>query len=187
MIDNWPAGLEIASGNEDANQHLCFWLGSQIYALPVGEVQEIRAVGGWSALPGTPKWVLGAMNLRGLVIPLLDLRTRFAIEPAAQIAAAVLIVISAGKKLAGLAVDGVMDVTSLSQPAPRQGGAADRDGEARCVAGVAALGESVVIVLDAKALMGWEADSGGSAAHDRGEDGPGQPEPEGVEHVAMVR
>ena len=65
MIETWREAL---AGDREADerqcgQYLCFWLGAQSYALPVGEVQEIRATGAWSTLPGSPAWVLGVMKV----------------------------------------------------------------------------------------------------------------------------
>lgn len=148
MIETWQGAREQADGPEQpaAAQYLCFWLGTQSYALPVGEVREIRAMGSWCSLPGSPAWVLGAMNLRGLVIPLIDLRIRFSIAPAAPGVAPVLIVATAGGKLAGLVVDGVMDVADIAHEALRHGPEDEAASvEARCVTGVASLGDSVVI------------------------------------------
>ena len=78
MIGTWPDSGG-AAGGEDTGQYLCFWLGKQTYAMPVSEVHEIRAAAVWRELPWSPPWVLGVMNLRGLVIPLCDLRVRLAI------------------------------------------------------------------------------------------------------------
>jgi purine-binding chemotaxis protein CheW len=166
MIETWQQERTAeAEGPEPSLQYLCFWLGGQSYALPVAEVQEIRAVGSSSSLPGSPPWVLGVMNLRGLVIPLFDLRLRFAISaPAAGAAQApVLIVISANAKLAGLVVDGVMDVTDIA-PGAVHGSTHHSGADARCVAGVASLGESVVIVLNASELMNWDLAAPGEAS-----------------------
>ncbi len=156
MIEAWQNGAELEGEavREEAAQFLCFWLGSQTYALPVGEVQEIRATGAWSTLPGSPPWVLGVMAARG--------------------------------KLAGLVVDAVMDVTDIPKAAIRtaSGGATL---EARCVSGVASLGDSVVIILDAAALMIWEG-TPGAGAQDKDlqslAEGVGQ---EGENDVAVVQ
>jgi purine-binding chemotaxis protein CheW len=189
MIEAWQNGAELEGEavREEAAQFLCFWLGSQTYALPVGEVQEIRATGAWSTLPGSPPWVLGVMNLRGLVIPMFDLRMRFAIAAGEHSTAApVLIVVAARGKLAGLVVDAVMDVTDIPKAAIRtaSGGATL---EARCVSGVASLGDSVVIILDAAALMIWEG-TPGAGAQDKDlqslAEGVGQ---EGENDVAVVQ
>ena len=182
MIETWEAlGSQTSQQQEPAAQHLCFWLGEQSYALPVEQVQEIRATGAWSTLPGSPHWVLGVMNLRGLVIPLYDLRLRFGVAPGSQASAVpVLIVVAAKGKLAGLVVDGVMDVTDIPAASVRPAGGGSSM-EARCVAGVATLGQSVAIILDAGALMC--------------EDGPGREQSVAVEggerdggnDVAMVQ
>jgi purine-binding chemotaxis protein CheW len=178
MIEAWQTVPEARQAEEQTVQYLCFWLGAQTYALPVGEVQEIRATGTWSTLPGSPPWVLGVMNLRGLVIPLFDLRVRFSIAAGGETSAVpVLIVVAAQGKLAGLVVDGVMDVTDIPRSSlrPANSGA---NVEARCVSGVASLDDSVVIILDAAMLMSWEADTPSVIEG---------PEFEGANDVAMVQ
>lgn len=189
MIETWRESLA-ADENAPARpcgQYLCFWLGAQSYALPVGEVREIRAPGAWSTLPGSQAWVLGVMNLRGLVIPLLDLRLRFGIAADPSVSPApVLIVAALAGKLAGLLVDGVMDVAGIDDSAVRPAGAGSNL-ESRCVTGVASLGESVVIVLNASALLNWEAGPGGDGAPAgtgfRASDARRR---EGIDDVAMV-
>lgn len=153
MIDAWLTGNDHAP-IASAPQYLSFWLGEQCFALPVTEVQEIRAMGAWSTLPGSPAWVLGIMNLRGLVIPLIDLRLRFGIEPArAEAHSAVMIVVSAGGKLGALVVDGVRDVSDIAPESLRPAAGETGSAEARCVAAVATLEEEVVIVLDPMAVL----------------------------------
>jgi purine-binding chemotaxis protein CheW len=178
MIETWEPGPEPGTQSGGA-LYLCFWLGPQTYALPVEQVREIRATGAWSTLPGSPPWVLGVMNLRGLVIPLYDLRMRFSSAPAAPGAVPVLVVVAAGGKRAGLMVDGVMDVTEIAPECvrPRGGGSSP---EARCVTGVASLDDSVVIVLDAAALLNADLPGADCRALDA------RPM-EGEHDVAMVR
>lgn len=189
MIETWREAL---AGDREADerqcgQYLCFWLGAQSYALPVGEVQEIRATGAWSTLPGSPAWVLGVMNLRGLVIPLFDLRMRFGIAPDPSVSQApVLIVAALAGKLAGLVVDGVMDVADIEDSAVRPAGAGSSL-EASCVTGVASLGGSVVIVLNARALLHWEAGAGAASASGGNAFRSGDALREGIDDVAMVQ
>lgn len=178
--DDWQTPVEAAAGQPGAAPHLCFNLGEQSYALPVGQVQEIRAMGRVSRLPGSPPWLVGVMNLRGQVIPVSDLRLRFSIPLGAWSLAPVLIVVITGGKLAGLVVDGVLDVADLPPDSLRPPGE-DRRGEAACVTGVASLGDAVVIVLDAAPLLGLEA-MGPEAARAAME----VTDLKGIENVAVV-
>src|SRR5262245_13863764 len=95
----------------DAQQVLTFVLGSETYGVDILRVQEIR---GWSAvtrIPHAPAHVLGVLNLRGSIVPIVDLRMRFALERAEYTNVTVIIVLSvhsaSGKRPFGVFVDGV--------------------------------------------------------------------------------
>lgn len=162
-----------------ASQYLCCWLGGQCFALAVDAVREIRALGAWSVLPGGPAWVLGVMNLRGLVIPLIDLRIRLRLAPVEQDGPPVMVVVASGGKLAGLVVDGVQEVVELT--------VADRAGsghEVTCgpVEGLASMDGRVVVVLSIEAIVDgrkWDERPEGVSG------GPGGAEER--EYVELVR
>lgn len=155
MNDSWMREDSITNqvSSRPQSQYLCFWLGSQTYALPVGQVHEIRAVGAWSRLPGTPPWVLGVMNLRGLAIPLYDLRLRFEVTETTQASSPVMIIVGARGRLGGVIVDGVLDVTEIEDGALRSSDAGEDGSGPVAVKAVATWNDTVVIVLDGEALM----------------------------------
>src|SRR6201995_1470246 len=110
-------------------QVLTFVLGNETYGVDILRVQEIR---GWSAvtkIPHAPSHVLGVLNLRGSIVPIVDLRMRFALESVEYTAVTVIIVVSvispAGRRDFGAVVDGVSDVVDVNpaevKPAPELG------------------------------------------------------------------
>src|SRR5690348_10894150 len=101
-----------------SSQVLTFTLGSETYGVDILRVQEIR---GWTPvtrIPQTPPHVLGVLNLRGSIVPIVDLRMRFNLERAEYTAITVIIVLSVesavGRRDFGVVVDGVSDVVDIN-------------------------------------------------------------------------
>jgi purine-binding chemotaxis protein CheW len=99
---------------DDARQFLTFNLAGEEYGVGILTVKEIR---GWSAvtvIPHSAPWLLGVINLRGVVVPIIDLRIRFGLGDAAYNDTTVVIIINVDARLAGIVVDGVSDVITLA-------------------------------------------------------------------------
>src|SRR6201994_2763889 len=114
-----------------SHQVLTFVLGNETYGVDILRVQEIR---GWSSvtkIPQAPSHVLGVLNLRGSIVPIVDLRLRFELEQVEYTKVTVIIVLSVnssgGRREVGVVVDGVSDVVDLDptamKPAPDIGAA----------------------------------------------------------------
>lgn len=108
-----------------ARQLITFQLGEQVLGIDIMAIREIRAWSPATPLPNVPPYVRGVVNLRGVVLPVLDLRHRIgwgATEPTAR---HVIIVVRAGEQLQGLIVDAVNDIVAISpedvQPLPEVG------------------------------------------------------------------
>lgn len=114
------AQAETSKGKvREGNQFLSFYLGSEAYGIDILRVQEIR---GWESvrtLPDAPKHVKGVLDLRGIIVPIIDLRIRFGTpEPEYQTTTVVIIVAvksQQGQQLVGVVVDGVSDVLDASE------------------------------------------------------------------------
>lgn len=151
--DSREGGAEAAN---DTRQVLTFSLGGEIYGVDILRVKEIR---GWSPvtrLPQSPESMLGVLNLRGLIVPVLDLRVRFALESAEFTPATVIIVLSlrtaSGQRECGIVVDNVNDVVDIAtdgiKPAPSLSGG--NVGE--YIEGIATHDEQMLILLNAESL-----------------------------------
>src|SRR3954468_19705234 len=116
-------------GDNGTRQVLTFSLGGEVYGLDILRVKEIR---GWSPvtrIPQTPSSMLGVLNLRGLIVPIVDLRVRFALKTAEFTPLTVIIVLSLrtgnGQRECGIVVDNVNDVVDIAadsvKPAPELG------------------------------------------------------------------
>jgi purine-binding chemotaxis protein CheW len=141
-----------------SRQVLTFCLGAETYGVDILRVQEIR---GWSPvtkIPKSPPHVLGVLNLRGSIVPIVDLRVRFSLETAEFTPLTVIIVLSImtpnGRSEFGLVVDSVSDVVDISandlKDTPNLGGKLNAD-FIQCLATVA---DRMLILLDVDALVG---------------------------------
>jgi len=140
-----------------ASQFLTFSLGQEEYGIELLKVQEIKGYSAITPIPNTPPHIKGVMNLRGAVIPIVDLRIRFAMEAIEYTQFHVIIVINVGTKVMGLLVDAVSDVLNVVpediRPAPDFGAHADT----RFISGMASAGDKVAVLLDIETLLS-EAD-----------------------------
>ena len=93
------------------SQFLVFRLDDQDYAIPILQVQEIREWSRATALPNSPDYILGVLNLRGTIVPVVDLRQRFRLSPAKPDTFTAIVVVNVNGRLAGVVVDSVSDVT----------------------------------------------------------------------------
>jgi purine-binding chemotaxis protein CheW len=143
-----------------SNQVLTFTLGDETYGVDILRVQEIR---GWSPvtrIPQTPPHVLGVLNLRGSIVPIVDLRMRFNLERAEYTPLTVIIVLSIesahGRRDIGLVVDGVSDVIDVKhdevKPAPELGEQVSTE----FIEGLTSVSGRMVMLLDIDKLVGGD-------------------------------
>lgn len=115
-------------------------------ALPVEDVVEVLRMVAPAPLPGAPPWVSGVINLRGRVIPLIDLRSRLGAPIPEPDLSTPIIVVDAGRGTAGLVVDEVVEVLALPDDAVAVPG--PETAAATAVSGVARDGNRLILVLD---------------------------------------
>ena len=144
-------------GLERTQAFLTFTLGSESYGVDILQVQEIRSWTPITSVPNTPPHVLGVLNLRGTVVPVVDLRRRFSLASAEYTALTVVVVVAVHihdrLRTIGLVVDGVSDVLEITpeqiQPAPDFGAVVDTD----FIRGLAQQGEQMVMLLELPHLI----------------------------------
>ena len=142
----------------ESSQVLTFVLGSETYGVDILRVQEIRGFSAVTKIPQAPSHVLGVLNLRGSIVPIVDLRMRLNLERAEYTAVTVIIVLSvqcgANRRDFGVVVDGVSDVVDVKtadvRPAPELGSAAATD----YIRGLVPVSERMVVLLDIDRLVG---------------------------------
>lgn len=156
--DAAPQQRVSAAAGSACGQYLTFALAGGSFAIPILSVREIR---GWeevAQIPRSPDYVLGVMNLRGAVVPVLDLRARLGMEPKERTATSVVIVVrvdiaNGSEALIGCLVDGVSDVVSFAADSARQTPDACGTVDTHFVAGVATVGQELVMMLDLVRLV----------------------------------
>lgn len=142
-----------ANGGTDVSQYLTFSLGAEEYGLEILKVQEIKGYSAITPIPNTPPHVKGVMNLRGTVVPVVDLRTKFSLKAVEYTKFTVIIIVTVAEKTIGLIVDAVSDVLEIPashiRPAPSLGTRADT----RFISGMAEVDEKLAVLLDLDRLL----------------------------------
>jgi purine-binding chemotaxis protein CheW len=163
--------VKLEQAEAGAHQVLTFVLGNETYGVDILRVQEIR---GWSAvtkIPHAPSHVLGVLNLRGSIVPIVDLRMRFSLDRAEYTAITVIIVVSvmsaSGRRDFGVVVDGVSDVVDVNtaevKPAPELGSSSATE----YIRGLVSVSDRMVVLLDIDRLIA--TDMGFAATSAQGE------------------
>lgn len=150
---------QIESGTA-GGQYLTFMLAGEEYGVEILKVQEIKGWDKVTPIPNTPEHVLGVLNLRGAVVPIIDLRKRFSLDSIDYGPTTVVIVVKmlqdGQDRTVGLVVDAVADVYRLEsseiQPPPNMGGTIHTD----FVRGLATVSEKMVILLEVDALIDFK-------------------------------
>lgn len=146
-----------------AGKYLTFKLGAEEFGLEILKVQEIIKMMDITRVPRTPDFVRGVINLRGKVIPVVDLRRRFDMEPKATTDKTCVIVVQIRREnltvTMGIIVDEVSEVLDVTreqiEPAPEFGGVVNTD----FILGIGKVGKRVVMLLDVdKVLSSQELD-----------------------------
>ena len=131
---------------------LTFKLGDENYGIDILKVQEIRGYEAVTRIANAPEHVKGVINLRGNIVPIVDMRIRFGLPRAEYDSFTVTIILNVGHKVVGIVVDGVSDVVCLS-PENIQPGPAMAAIDASCITGLGTQDDRMLILLDIDALM----------------------------------
>jgi purine-binding chemotaxis protein CheW len=139
-----------AAGKE---QFLSFQLGAEEYGIDILRVQEIRAYEKATRMPNTPAYIKGVINLRGVIVPVIDLRMKFGLESAEYNEMTVVVVLNLAHRTVGIVVDSVSDVLALAagdiRPAPEFTARVDN----AFVRGLATIDQRMLIIADIERLM----------------------------------
>ncbi|MGO4220307.1 chemotaxis protein CheW [Lysobacter sp. TAF61] len=138
---------------EAADEYLTFALGEEEYGVEILKVQEIRGYDTVTRLPDAPDYIKGVINLRGTIVPVIDMRLKFRLARAEYNALTVMIVLNVADRVVGMVVDSVSDVIQLEaeqiRPVPDIGSAIDR----QFITGIGTQGERMLILLEIERLM----------------------------------
>ena len=142
-----------------AREVLSFKLGAEEYGIDILKVQEIRGYEAPTRIANSPAFIKGVVNLRGVIVPIVDMRMRFALEDVKYDSFTVVIILNVGGRTVGMVVDSVSDVLELEpeqiRQAPEFNGAIDTS----CITGLGTVknsqgdGERMLILMDIEQLM----------------------------------
>ena len=159
MSENLNAAqIHISKKQDQEDQVLSFVLGNEEYGVDILTVQEITGWEKTTNIPNTPDFVMGVINLRGAVVPIIDLRVRFGLESVTYNDSTVVIILrsedtNGNQKIIGLVVDGVSDVHSISdntlQSSPEMYGTIHTE----YVYGLATVADKMIVVLNVNQLI----------------------------------
>ena len=148
---------EFAATNEGhSREYLVFSLGSEEYAIDILKAQEIRGYENVTRIANTPNFIKGVTNLRGMIVPIVDLRIKFNLASVEYGGQTVVIVVNVGHRVVGVVVDGVSDVMTLDasqiKPAPEFSLSLSSD----YLSGLASVGERMLVLVDIEKLLNSE-------------------------------
>ena len=144
------------AGEPSGQEFLVFTLGDEEYGIDILKVQEIRGYDQVTRIANTPAFIKGVTNLRGVIVPIIDLRVKFSQQSVSYDENTVVIVLNFGQRVVGIVVDGVSDVLSLTaeqiRPAPEFAVTLATE----YLTGLGSLGERMLILVDIEKLLSSE-------------------------------
>jgi purine-binding chemotaxis protein CheW len=134
-------------------EYLTFRLGEEEYGIDILKVQEIRGYEQPTRIANTPSFIKGVVNLRGVIVPIVDLRLKFNLGSAEYNDFTVVIILNLGSRVVGIVVDSVSDVMELApeqiRPAPEVGASVEGD----FITGLGTLNDRMLILIEIERLM----------------------------------
>ena len=142
-----------AETNTLVNEYLTFTLGNEEYGIDILRVQEIRGYDAVTAIANAPAFIKGVINLRGTIVPIVDLRVKFNLSNATYDAFTVVIILNVLDRTVGIVVDGVSDVVALDvndiKPPPEFGATFDTE----FLTGLGINNDRMLIIVDIEKLL----------------------------------
>lgn len=136
-----------------SNEYLTFWLGDEYYAIDILAVQEIRTYEQVTTVVNMPNFIKGVMNLRGVVIPIVDMRIKFNLADITYNETTVVIILNIDSRVVGIVVDSVADVILLEdkdiQPPPNFASTIDT----KFIKGLADQNKQILVLINIRKLM----------------------------------
>ena len=146
-----PAGVMAAQAS---NEYLTFTLGREEYGIEILKVQEIRCYEAVTHIANAPEFIKGVVNLRGIIVPIVDMRIKFNLGKAEYDQFTVVIILNVAGRVVGMVVDGVSDVIQLAgeqiRPAPDFSASSF---DTRYITGLGTLDSRMLILVDIEKLM----------------------------------
>lgn len=153
MLQQIGGTRHTAEDNAPREEYLTFTLGAEEYAVDILKVQEIRGYDAVTRIARAPDFIKGVINLRGIIVPIVDLRIKLAMGTVEYTVFTVTIILNIGGRVVGIVVDSVSDVVGMDagqvHPAPDFASSLDTT----YIRGLATLDDRMLIVMDIEKLM----------------------------------
>ena len=147
------SGGKQSEGDQIASEYLTFTLGNEEYAIDILKVQEIRGYDKPTLIANAPPFIKGVTNLRGTIVPIVDMRLRFDCAQAEYNSFTVVIILNLRERVVGIVVDSVSDVMELTPEQVRTAPDIESSIDAQCIRGLGSVGDRMLILLDIEKLM----------------------------------
>lgn len=163
MADNKRnAALEAAEAEDEDTQKdkfLTFHLGDEYYGIEIRHVTEIIGIQKITIIPEMPAYIKGVINLRGKIIPVMDVRLRFRLEARAYDERTCVVVVNINETSVGLVVDTVSEVSDIPEASIEPATGLNRGKENAFIKGIGKIGEDIKILLDVNKLLYEEVEA----------------------------
>ncbi len=154
-------GLQTNDGEQD--QFITFTIGDEEYGVDIMAVREIKAWTETTHLPNTPDFMRGVLNLRGLIVPIFDLRCRFGMGLTEATKMHVIIIVRVEDRMVGLLVDTVSDIIAIFSSEVQEIPRMDRNIDDEYLSGLVTVGDRMVALLDVELLFSAQSIESGIA------------------------
>ncbi len=144
---------EAARATAVGGEFLTFRLGAEEYGIDILKVQEIRSYEAPTRIANVPEFIKGVVNLRGVIVPIVDLRLKLAYTSAEYNSFTVVIVLNVRGRIVGAVVDSVSDVLELSKEAVKPAPAMNSTVDAQYITGIGSINNRMLILMDIETLM----------------------------------
>src|SRR5579862_1755873 len=134
-------------------EYLSFKLGVEEYGIDILKVQEIREYDAVTRIANTPEFIKGVIDLRGIIVPIIDLRMKFRLESAVYDQFTVVIILNVAERVVGIVVDSVSDVVNLTSEHIKAAPEFSSNLETKYICGLGKLDDRMLILVDIERLM----------------------------------
>jgi len=138
---------------EETKQFVSFTIGDEEYGVDIINIREIK---GWvpvTLLPNSPEYMLGVLNLRGVIVPIFDLKCRFGLGKTETSPLHVMIIVAVGDRIMGILVDAVSDILTVGTSQIMDVPDLDQKGDRKFLCGLITHGENMVTLLSLEELF----------------------------------
>jgi purine-binding chemotaxis protein CheW len=152
-IQSRASGAAAAADAGSEREYLTFRLGNEEYGIDILKVQEIRGYDAVTAIANAPAFIKGVINLRGIIVPIVDLRIKFGVGSAHYDQFTVVIILNIGKRVVGVVVDSVSDVLTLTSQQVKAAPEFATTLNTEYITGLGTVDERMLILVDIERLM----------------------------------